>query len=291
MVNKAPTPICYDLHSHSTASDGVLSPAALVHLAAEHGVDVLALTDHDSTTGLAEAAAAAREVGVHFIPGIEISVSWQKRLIHIVGLGIDEKFAELQAGLVNLREMRQQRAEAIGACFEKIGMSGVYEGAAALASDVVSRSHFAMHLVERGDVRDFSQAFKKYLQKGKRCYVPCEWASLVEALGWIHDAGGQAVVAHPARYKMSRTLMRAFLADFRALGGVGLEVACSSHSVDEAQTMAKFAKEFGLLASVGSDFHSPESNWARLGRHHALPDGCTPVWHDWKIPFNSTSRS
>lgn len=286
MVNKATVPICYDLHCHSTASDGVMSPDALVRLAAENGVNVLALTDHDSTAGHTEAALAARAVGIHFIPGIEISVSWQKRLIHIVGLGVDGSFAELQKGLARLCELRQQRAEAIGARFEKIGMSGVYEGACALAGGVVSRSHFAMHLVERGDVRDIQQAFKKYLQKGKRCYVGCEWASLEEALGWIHGAGGQAVVAHPARYKMNRRLMRAFLADFKALGGVGLEVACSSHSGEEVQTMAQLAEEFTLLASVGSDFHSSENNWARLGRLPHLPDSCIPIWHDWRLPLN-----
>ncbi len=274
--------ICYDLHSHSTASDGVLSPAALVRLAAENGVDVLALTDHDSTDGHAEAAAAADEVGIHFVPGIEISVSWRKRLIHVVGLGVDGNFTELQEGLVHLRIKRQQRAEAIGARFEKIGMPDVYAGACALAGGVVGRLHFAMYLVEQGEARDIQQAFKKYLLKGKRCYVPCEWASLEDALGWIHGAGGQAVVAHPARYKMSRTLFREFLVDFKALGGAALEVACSSHSAEEARLMAGYADELGLLASVGSDFHSPHNSWAKLGQLHPLPDGCQPVWHDWK---------
>lgn len=283
MGKKASTSICYDLHSHSTASDGKLSPAALVRLAAAQGVDVLALTDHDSTAGLAEAAATADEIGIKLVPGIEISVSWQKRLIHIVGLGIDERFAEMQTGLVGLREKRQLRAEAIGARFEKIGMAGVYEGARNLASGVVSRSHFAMHLVERGEVKDIQQAFKKYLQKGKRCYEPCEWASLEEALAWITGAGGQAVVAHPARYSMGRTLMRAFLDEFRALDGAGIEVSCSSHNAEEARQMADHAEAFGLLASVGSDFHAPDTSWAKLGVTHPLPERCRPIWHDWQL--------
>ncbi len=282
MENKLLPTICYDLHSHSTASDGVLTPTELVHLAAKNGVDVLALTDHDSTHGHAEAAVAAAAVGIKFVPGIEISVSWRKRLIHVVGLGIDEQHVEMQVGLAHLCKLRQQRAEAIGAKFEKIGMPDVYAGACGLASGVVSRSHFAMYLVEQGVVRDVQQAFKKYLQKGKRCYVGCEWASLEDALAWIHGAGGQAVVAHPARYKMSRTLFREFLLDFKALGGAGLEVACSSHNFEEAQLMAGHAKALDLLASVGSDFHSPHSSWAKLGHVHALPEGCRPIWHDWK---------
>lgn len=282
MEKKVSTPICYDLHSHSTASDGVLSPAALVRLAAGHEVDVLALTDHDSTGGLAEAAVTAQEVQIQFVPGVEISVSWQKQLIHIVGLGIDENSAALQAGLARQRVMRQQRAVAIGARFEKIGMPGVYEGACALADGVVSRSHFAMYLVQCGDVRDIQQAFKRYLQQGKRCYVACEWASLEEALGWIHGAGGEAVVAHPARYKMSRTMMQAFLTEFKALGGAALEVNCSSHSVKDVQLMAGYAEQIGLLASVGSDFHSPDNSWARLGAARPLPQGCTPIWCNWK---------
>ena len=281
MGNKALPSICYDLHSHSSASDGVLSPTALVQLAAENGVDVLALTDHDCTDGHAEAAAAAAEAGIRFIPGIEISVSWHKRLIHVVGLGVDGNNSEMQQGLVDLRAKRTLRAEEIGAKFTKIGMPDVYEGACALADGVVSRSHFAMYLVQQGVVKDVQQAFKKYLQKGKRCYVGCEWASLEDALKWIHGAGGQAVVAHPARYKMSRTLFREFLIDFKALGGVGIEVACSSHNLEEATLMAAYAQEIGLLASAGSDFHSPDNTWAKLGRVHALPEGCQPIWKDW----------
>ncbi|MBL1258918.1 MAG: PHP domain-containing protein [Thiotrichaceae bacterium] len=281
MGNKALPSICYDLHSHSTASDGVLSPTELVLLAAENGVDVLALTDHDSTDGHAEAAQATAVAGIRFIPGIEISVSWRKRLIHIVGLKVNSDYAEMQAGLAELRTKRERRAVEIGVKFEKIGMPDVYDGARSLASGVLSRSHFAMYLVEKGVVKDVQQAFKKYLQQGKRCYVGAEWASLEDALSWIHGAGGQAVVAHPARYKMSRTLFREFLKDFKALGGEGIEVACSSHNLAEATLMAGYAQELGLLASAGSDFHSPHNSWAKLGRVHALPEGCTPIWQGW----------
>ncbi len=281
MGNNALSAICYDLHSHSTASDGVLSPTELMQLAARSGVDVLALTDHDCTDGHAEAAVAATETGVQFVPGIELSVSWRKRLIHIVGLHVDGEYGAMQAGLVELRARRQLRAEAIGVKFEKIGMPDVYGGACALARGVVSRSHFAMYLVEQGVVKDVQQAFKKYLLKGKRCYVGCEWASLEDALAWIHGAGGQAVVAHPARYKMSRTLFQAFLEDFKALGGVGIEVACSSHNSEEMRQMAKYAEALELFASVGSDFHSPHNNWARLGYVQALPEGCRPIWQSW----------
>jgi len=284
-MGRAVMPLRYDLHCHSTVSDGALDPAAVVRRAAEGHVDVLALTDHDCTAGLQLAAMQARSLGMTFVPGVEISATWQGRLLHIVGLDIDESNSGLQKGLQRLRELRAGRAEEIGRKLERIGIPGCYEGACALASGaVVSRSHFARHLAGMGLVRRPQAAFQKYLGQGKRAYVPCEWAGLDQALEWIHSSGGRAVIAHPARYKMSATLFRALLGEFVDMGGEAIEVACSSHDPQAVQAMAGFARSFDLLASVGSDFHDPAAGWAQLGVMPELPEDLTPVWHDWSVP-------
>lgn len=272
----------YDLHSHSTASDGRLSPAQVVHRAHAQGVDVLALTDHDVLDGLAEARQAAAALGLILVPGVEISVTWEGRLIHILGLGIDPGDKGLQAGLAGLRVRRQWRAREIGRRLERLGVAGAYEGALALAGgSVLSRSHFAHYLVAQGLGRDFKTVFKRYLGRGKPAYVSCTWAALAEAVGWIKGAGGQAVVAHPARYQMGRRLFEAFLREFSAAGGCGIEVVSGSHTPKDCQMMAGWAQRFGLLASAGSDFHGVADSWADLGRIPPLPPGCTPVWQDW----------
>ncbi len=269
----------YDLHSHSTVSDGTLSPTALVELAAQSGVDVLALTDHDNVSGCAEARIAADAHGIRLVPGVEISVSWNKHTVHILGLNIDPQNEGLLQGLAVLCDYRQWRAQEIGRKLEKKGIAGAYEGACRLATGaLVGRLHFARFLVEKGQAADLKQVFKKFLVAGKPGYVCGQWASLEDALGWISDAGGLAVIAHPARYNMTRGKLRRLIAEFKELGGAGLEVVSGSHSKDEYFTMAQHAKDFDLLASAGSDFHGPENPWINLGQLPTLPIGCKPVW-------------
>jgi len=284
--------LCYDLHSHSTYSDGVLPPTDLLHRAAERGVDVLALTDHDVTAGIAEAMSTAKSVGICLIPGVEISVTWHKRLIHILGLGIDPEDATLLQGLFRLHELRDWRAKEIGKRFEKNGINGVYEGAKAFTNgDIIGRTHFARYLVENNHARDIQDAFKRYLKQGKRCYVPCQWASLEEAVNWINGAGGQAVIAHPARYELGHTLMKSLIGEFRETGGAGIEVVTSSHSYRDCLTMARYAKDFNLLASAGSDFHGPGNSWVELGKLPSLPGDCEPIWRQWRIDHESEKAS
>jgi len=269
----------FDLHSHSNASDGSLSPESLVQRARECGVDVLALTDHDITAGLEAASRSARQWDVQLIPGVEISVSWSGITIHILGLGIDPQNPRLQQGLLELRKFRDWRGEEISRRLEKAGIPGALEGARRHASGaIISRTHFAHFLVEQGRAKDIRDVFKRFLVKNKPGYVPGQWTDLNSALEWIHAAGGLAVIAHPARYKLSATKLRSLLAEFRDCGGEGLEVVSSSHSVDECGTMARLAQQFDLLASCGSDFHAPEQRWAELGRIPPLPDQCVPVW-------------
>jgi predicted metal-dependent phosphoesterase TrpH len=272
----------YDLHSHSTASDGTLSPALLVRTADEAGVQVLALTDHDTTAGVAEALRCAETRAIHLLAGVEISVSWGGQTVHIVGLNVDPDSPTLQAGLQTLRNFRNWRAEEIGRRLEKSGVPNAYEGALAHSNGIlVSRTHFARMLVQRGVVEDERKVFRHYLIKGKPGYVAGEWASLEDALGWIRAAGGQAVVAHPARYKMTRTKLCRLFGEFRELGGEAIEVVSGSHSRDDTISMAKHCIDSGLLASAGSDFHTPENPWIALGRLPILPPGCRPVWCDW----------
>lgn len=274
----------YDLHNHSTASDGTLSPSELVCLAAGVGVRVLALTDHDSTEGVAEATRAAAENGINLISGVEISVTWNKQTIHIVGLNVDVENSRLQQGLTDLRAFRDQRALEIGDRLEKAGIPEAFEGARAFSNGrLISRTHFARHLVQIGAAADERKVFKHFLVNGKPGHVPGQWASLEDTLSWIHAAGGQAVIAHPARYRMTRSKLRRLIKEFAELGGEALEVVSGSHSRDDYFVMAKHAGEFGLLASAGSDFHSPEHPWVALGRLPLLPNGCRPIWHDWSL--------
>ncbi|MEW8626978.1 MAG: PHP domain-containing protein [Candidatus Thiodiazotropha sp.] len=282
----------YDLHSHSTASDGTLSPRALVQRAAEAGVEVLALTDHDTTAGIAEASQAADEFGLALIPGVEVSVTWNRQTVHLVGLNIDPLDPHLSEGLKRLRDFREWRAEEIGRKLEKAGISGAYEGALALAEgSLVSRTHFARFLVQSGIVEDERKVFKRFLVSGKPGHVPGEWATLEEAVGWIHGAGGEAVIAHPARYKMTRSKLRQLLKAFVGLQGDALEVVSGSHSRDDYINMARHAKDFDLMASAGSDFHCPENPWIALGRLPRLPEGCKPVWQNWNLSAQTELRS
>ena len=274
----------YDLHSHSTASDGTLTPSELVERARGAGVDVLALTDHDSTEGVREAESAARSAGIKLIPGIELSVTWNRQTVHVVGLNIDIENRKLQQGLEKLVEFRDWRAEEIGRRLEKAGIHGAFEGARKLSNGrLLSRTHFARFLVEKGEAKSVRHVFKHFLVSGKPGHVSGDWASLEEAVGWIRYAGGQAVVAHPARYSMTRSKLRRLLREFIECGGAGIEVVSGSQSRDEAFTMAKHASDYQLLASSGSDFHGPENPWVELGALPELPHGCRPIWGEWHV--------
>lgn len=269
-----------DLHTHSNASDGSLSPTQLVERAHAQGVQLLALTDHDSVAGVAQARRAARELGLAFLGGTEISVSFADACVHIVGLGVDEGHAELVAALAATRDGRLQRAHAMAESLARAGIPGALQGALAYVDDpsTVSRTHFARFLVERGVCADVGEVFRRYLVEGKPGYVPHRWARLGDALRWIRDAGGIAVVAHPARYRFPPTLEYALCSEFRAHGGGAVEVVVGAHSEAERRHYAGIATEFGLAASRGSDFHAPGESRVELGALPDLPGTLTPVW-------------
>ena len=271
--------IQYDLHSHSIASDGTLAPAELVNTAHAGGVQVLALTDHDTTEGLHGARERALELGLQLVPGVEISVSWQAQTIHVLGLNINPDCTELQAGLAGLREFRNWRAVEIGRRLAKAGIEGGTQGARALAKgSIVGRTHFAHFLVEHGHARSVREVFKRFLVNNKPGFVSGQWASLEDALHWIDRAGGMAVIAHPARYRMTASKLRRLIGEFREAGGLGMEVVSGSHTRDNISTMAALCRNEKLLASCGSDYHGPENPWVQLGQLPELPTGCTPVW-------------
>ena len=273
---------CYDLHSHSTVSDGSLSPEHLVARAIDQGVDVLALTDHDGTEGIIAAQAAAQGTKLSLVTGVEISVTWGSSTIHILGLKVDHKNKALQKGLKKIRDYRKERAVKIAERLEKSGISGAYEGASQYASPVMlGRVHFAKFLVDKGHAKNINDVFKRYLVRNKPGYVSGEWATLAQAVNWINGAGGQAVIAHPARYKMTATKLRRLITEFKELGGVGLEVVSGRQHPEEIKILAKLANDFNLLASCGSDFHSPDNTWVELGRLPELPSSVNPIWKKW----------
>ncbi|CAK0757480.1 3',5'-nucleoside bisphosphate phosphatase [Gammaproteobacteria bacterium] len=271
----------YDLHTHSNASDGTLSPTELVRRARDRGINVLALTDHDSTDGLAEAEAEAIRLGLIFVPGVEISVTWENhQTIHVVGLQLNPATPVLQAGLARLREFRGWRACEMARRLAVHGIPGAFEGARALArGTIVSRTHFARFLVAGGHSRDVNDAFEHFLLPGKPGYVSGEWANLTECVNWIQTAGGQAVLAHPLRYPLSGSRLRQLLGQFRDCGGVALELISGRNN--ESQILANYAHEFGLMASLGSDFHTPVNPHVDLGLLADLPNDVPPVWANW----------
>lgn len=276
--------LIYDLHSHSTASDGSLSPTELVKRAKSRQIDVLALTDHDNTEGLAEAQQAAADVGLTLVPGVEVSTTWNGVTVHILGLGIADENTTLQKGLSKLREFRDWRGEEISRRLAKAGIQDALAGAKRYASGtLISRTHFAHFLVEQGYAKDVRDVFKKFLVHNKPGYVPGQWAELEAAVDWIHAAGGMAVIAHPGRYKVTSTRLRQLLGEFKECGGEALEVVSSSHSLDECRHMAVCAQNFEFLATCGSDFHGPEQTWVELGKIPPLPAGCTPIWSQWTL--------
>lgn len=286
--------IQHDLHSHSTASDGTLSATELVQRARRCGVDVLALTDHDTTAGLEEAECAARRAGLILVPGVEISVTWQARTVHVVGLNVDRDHGALQQGLARLRRFRHWRAGEIARRLAKAGVAGALEGARAHAAGaIISRTHFAHFLVEAGRAADVREVFRKYLVRNKPGHVPGQWAELDEAVSWVRGAGGQAVIAHPARYRLTASKLRRLLGEFRECGGEALEVVSGSHSRDESQTMARHARSFQLAASCGSDYHGPENPWTELGHLPPLPRACVPIWESarWRAPAPPERRA
>ncbi len=269
-----------DLHCHSVISDGTLTPEALAARAKANGVELWALTDHDEIGGQQRAAAAARAEGMHYLTGVEISVTFIGQTVHIVGLGFDADNPVLVQGLAQTRGGRSQRALDMAAGLAKAGIEGAFEGALKFAGnhDLISRTHFARFLVESGVCRDTNEVFRKYLVEGKPGYVEHRWATLKDAVTWITQAGGMAVIAHPARYKFSANQEFALFTEFKGHGGQGVEVITGSHTPAEYLVYAETAKEFGLFASRGSDFHSPDESHTELGTLPFLPSSVTPIW-------------
>jgi len=270
----------FDLHCHSTTSDGTLAPADLVRRAHQNGVDVLALTDHDGTDGLAEAETAAENLPLRLVRGVEISVTWCAKTIHIVGLGIDTGELTLSAGLASVRGSRLSRGKLIAAELAKLGIEGSYEAALAYARNpqTLSRTHFARHLVEKGYARDVKTVFHRYLGEGKPGYVPHQWATLSNAVSWINAGGGVAVIAHPGRYGLSQDQANLLLREFRDCGGKGIEVLTASHTAEQSRLYANLSRKYGLAASCGSDFHSPGESRVDLGALPPLPPELQPIW-------------
>lgn len=272
----------YDLHCHSTNSDGDLSPSELVKRAAENGVTNLALTDHDTTDGLVEAKICADELNLTLINGIEISSQWEKQCLHIVGLNIDPQNDALQHIILEAKQMRQERAEKIAFKLEKKGISGAIDFVKnSPVEGMITRSHFASFLVSRFHVATLQESFDRYLGDGKSAFVSTTWSSLEVNVQAIRAAGGIPVVAHPLRYKLTATRMKKMLGAFKNVGGLGMEIVTGRYNPDEMRILANYANQFELAGSIGSDFHSPKNKWIELGRLAPLPDSVTPVWELW----------
>ncbi len=278
-----PPHIDADLHSHSCVSDGTLTPAEVVRRAHASGVRLFALTDHDHLGGMAEARAEAQRLGLGFVCGVEISVSWGVETVHVVGLRIDPSARALLEGLAATRSGRHERARTMGEDLARAGIEGAFEGALRHVSNpaLVGRTHFARFLVEQGVCGDVREVFRRYLVEGKPGFVPHRWAALEDAVGWILDAGGVAVLAHPARYRLDATALDTLIDEFCALGGAGVEVVCASHTRDDQRRFAAIASRRRMFASRGSDFHGPGENRIEFGQLPALPEGLVPVWDDW----------
>lgn len=274
-----------DLHCHSNVSDGALTPAAVAARAKAGGVNVWALTDHDEIGGIAQAREAAQALGMRYVTGVEISVTWAAKTVHIVGLQFDETNQDLLQGLASTRSGRERRARDIAEQLAAVGIPHAFEGALKHVGnpDLISRTHFARYIIEIGVCQDVGEVFRNYLVEGKPGYVRHRWATLKDAVTWIRGAGGVPVVAHPGRYEFSDLELDAFLSEFKRLGGIGIEVVTGSHTVDEYARFAAIARNYDLLASRGSDFHSPGESHAELGALPPLPAGLMPVWHDWRM--------
>jgi predicted metal-dependent phosphoesterase TrpH len=270
-----------DLHCHSTVSDGVLAPEEVARRAYNNGVRLWSLADHDETSGQAKAKKTAQELGVDYITGIEISVTWQDRTLHLVGLNFDPDNKVLNDGLLAIRADRGSRSYKIAERFDELGIPGTYEGALRLADnpELISRSHFARYLVQAGHCKNMQEVFDRYLSDHGPANVAMEWASLPEAMSWIKEAGGVSIIAHPGRYKYSRSQFVDLWRTFKALGGEGIEVVTGSHNPDQYYQYADVCRQYGFYASAGSDFHSPTESRLDLGKLPPLPSGITPIWH------------
>lgn len=271
----------YDLHSHSNHSDGHLSPSDLLARAIDNGVEHLSITDHDTLSAYTDTAVqAAKNIAV--IPGIELSTQWSGHGIHIVGLNVDPANVTLQNGVSEHQIVREHRAEKIASRLTKAGLPILLARVQEIAAGgSIGRPHFAQHLVEVGAVKDSKQAFKKYLGTGKPGDVRCSWASMEKVIHWITSAGGTAVLAHPAHYRLTHRKLRQLLATFCDAGGEALEVISGSQQPEVTRRMTDAANDHGLFASCGSDFHRPQSSWSDLGRFAPLPEDCVPVWSTW----------
>ena len=269
-----------DLHCHSTASDGLLPPSDLARRALSNGVELLALTDHDNIDGLGDARSVVEASGKLFVNGVEISIEWGGLQVHILGYAFDAASEVLNAGLAGIRSGRIDRARRMGEALAVAGVEGAFAGALRYAENptLVSRAHFARYLVEIGVCKDVRSVFDSYIVPGKPGYVEHQWVSLADAVGWIRSAGGVAAVAHPGRYKLSRNEMRQMLDEFKMLGGQGIEVVSGSHSADNVSLYGRLAREYGFLASCGSDFHGSGESYVDLGRVASLPAGLVPIW-------------
>lgn len=272
-----------DLHCHSTISDGVLKPAEVAAHARRAGVDVWALTDHDEISGVAAARQAALALGMQFVAGVEISITWAGQTVHIVGLQIDETHPALVQGLLQTRSGRDTRAREISRQLALAGIPDAYEGALNYVAnpDLMSRTHFARYIVEIGKCANIPEVFRKYLSEGKPGYVEHRWGTLAEAVGWIRAAGGLAVIAHPGRYRFSDTAQGVLFDEFKQLGGVAIEVVTGSHTPDQYAEYARLANDYGFLASRGTDFHAPGEARVDFALLPPLPANVKPIWHDW----------
>ena len=275
--------VIVDLHSHTTASDGILTPTELVKRAADNQINMLAITDHDTIKGLPEAkeTIARENLPVKLIYGVEISTIWKNSEIHIVGLNVDIENSQLLELLLAQEKGRIDRAISISEKLAKVNIQDAYQQAQQYSKgDIVSRAHFARFLVANGYVKDMKRAFKKYLGKGGYAYVPANCCGIADAINAIHSAGGQAVLAHPSRYDLTLTKLKLLISEFKTFGGDAIEVSQSRQTQDDLQKLAKLANEFELLASQGSDFHDLV-NYLDLGKTTPLPGSVTPIWHDW----------
>lgn len=271
-----------DLHTHSTSSDGALSPTDLVQNAARLGIETLALTDHDTVSGLNEAQAAAQRNNVTLINGIELSTQWDNKTIHIVGLNINPDSNTITNATHHLKELREERAIKIGEKLAKAGIHDAYTNAKQIAGKgTVTRQHFSQFLIKNGNAKSQTDVFKRFLVKNKPGYVSVNWPDLNDTVHYINAAGGVAVIAHPLRYKMTATKLRKLITDFKEHGGKGIEVVTGHNLKPEIELAANYAKQYDIAASIGSDFHNKNTAWGQLGKLKTLPRELTPIWETW----------
>jgi len=275
-----------DLHCHSTASDGKLTLSELCRRAEQLGVDVLSITDHDTMAAYRDfdGSASGR---VKLIHGIEFSTQYRNIGIHVLGLNVKPDGEALKTGIAVQQQARAQRAERIAAKLEKLGVADSLSAVRGIASnECIGRLHFAEHLVAIGKVKNIGQAFRSFLGQGKSCYVKQTWMPMGEIIGWIRDAGGMAVLAHPAKYNLTRTKLSELLDAFVEAGGQGMEVISGQQQPDLTATLAQMCRAKKMFASCGSDFHRPDQPWSELGKFPDLPADCTPVWAGWNLDRN-----